>query len=466
MQRATSAPAVLPPAPNYAQDRAWLSRPGAASFYGVPNGGGFSDLESRSNADVFYLYPTTAFAFDAIPRESGANAAYDDLFASGLAYEIGASQAGAFNGSGRIFAPYYRQVFMEEWLKKDPARASAAGSEVAYGDARRAFEYYMRHDNGGRPIVIVGHSQGSMLAFRLLKDEFDGKPLYTQLVAAYIPGQAVDRGFYRNFVQVHACTSAIDTGCVNSWGSFQQGIPTQDLLDFIGVSPYFTTGNGGYRVPAPPVEASVNLVSWNRAPASSPRSSDLGPLQMRIPYPPLYFPHAPRHAYPMGKILAMGFSSRTLGAAHQPEAVGFFVAPKPSVRDFSAYVPSWFPSSALYNVNFAGVWHLYDFNLFWTNIRQNARDRTNAYLHAHGERRPLIAGPVRLVVSAGTPLAYHIATVNSASTFGADGLPPPLKLDAKSGLISGRPKAGTSAIVLRATNASGTSFGELALVVR
>ena len=161
-----------------------------------------------------------------------------------------------------------------------------------------------------------------MLAFRLLKDEFDGKPLYRQLVAAYIPGQAVDRGFYTNFTQVHPCSGPTDTGCVNSWGSFQRGIATKDLVDFISVSPYFTTGNAGYAAPAPPVKASMNLVSWTTAAASSRPSADLGPLQMLVPYPPLYYPHAAGYRYPMGRILGKGFSSQTFGGARQAASGG------------------------------------------------------------------------------------------------------------------------------------------------
>lgn len=103
-------------------------------------------------------------------------------------------------------------------------------------------EYEVAHYNRGRPIVLVGHSQGSMLGFRLGKDEFDGKPLFKQLVAAYVPGQAVDAGFYGNFTQVHVCGSPTDTGCANSWGSFAQTVKIKDVRDFISVSPYFQFG--------------------------------------------------------------------------------------------------------------------------------------------------------------------------------------------------------------------------------
>ncbi|MBV8489741.1 MAG: DUF3089 domain-containing protein [Candidatus Eremiobacteraeota bacterium] len=457
--RSTSQPS-LPPAPNYASARAWLSRSGADTLDLVPKNGGFSDLEAAANVDVFYLYPTTAFVDDVYPPSTGENAAYDDVLAEGLAYEIGASQAGTFNATGRIFAPLYRQVYMDEWLKKNPTAASASGAQIAYDDVRNAFEYYLQHDNHGRPIVLVGHSQGSMLNFRLLKDEFDGKPLMKQLIAAYIPGQAVDATFYRHFSHVRPCESPTATGCVVSWGSFQQGIAPSDLNGFISVSPYFRSGNGDYGQPSTPVTASANLVTWSNSAASAPARSDLGPLQMLVPYPPLYYPHT-RAVYPMGTVTALRFSSQTYGQTVQPQAVGFFVNPKPPAADFAAFVPLH-----LYDVNFDGVWHLYDFNLFWTNIRQNARDRSNAYLAAHGDRTPLVSGPVRLVVKAGSALHYGVRTVNSATSFRASGLPAELSIDRATGTISGVPKAGVYAVVVTATNASGASEGEFALEVR
>lgn len=451
-----------PPEPNYASNGAWLSRPGEATLNGVPRDGGFTDLERRSDVDVFYLYPTTATAYDVYPPAAGENATYDDLLADGLAYEIGASQAGTFNGIGRIFAPFYRQVFMDEWMKKNPAAASAKGSAIAYSDVRRAFEYYLRHDNGGRPIVLVGHSQGSMLGLRLLKDEFDGKPLYRQLVAAYLPGQALDASFYRNFSNVHPCDGPTDTGCINSWGSFQRGISSKPVRNFIDVSPYFSSGNGNYRAPSLPVFPSENLVTWKSNAAASAAAADLGALQMRVPYPPLYYPHRTSSVYPMGAMTKIGFASETVGAKRQPQAVGFFVRPKPPQRDFEAYVPGLFH----YVVDFQGIWHLYDYNLFWLNIRQNARDRVDAYLARRGFARPLIAGAIRVYARAGQSLRYRVKTIHRATAFGATGLPPRLSIGASSGLITGTPKRGIYAVVVGGSNAAGTSYGELSLVVR
>ena len=57
--------------------------------------------------------------------------------------------------------------------------------DLAYLDVKTAFEYFLTHYHKGEPIILVGHSQGSLHAARLLKEFFDGKSqLYEYLGAA------------------------------------------------------------------------------------------------------------------------------------------------------------------------------------------------------------------------------------------------------------------------------------------
>jgi hypothetical protein len=459
----TNSPAPLAkppgPAPNYASAAAWMSLPPTKnSMRGVPSSGGFSDLESTAPVDVFYVYPTTAIEADNLPGSFGfSNATYDDPVADGLAYEIAANQAGTFNGGARIYAPYYRQAVMDIWFGQTPQQAESA-AELAYQDARAAFEYYLAHYNNGRPIILVGHSQGAMVGLRLLKDEFDGKPLYRQLIAAYLPGQGVDVASLQSYAQVHPCTNATDLGCLNYWGSFQSGVATQSLLDFIGVSYYWAAGNTNYIAPSIPVSASMNPISWTATPITTPASQNTGPLDMLIPYPPLY--SAEGIPYPMGPISTTRFSVQTYGpSGGGPLAIGTFVQPAPPPNEFDAYVPGIIPISE----DFDGVWHLYDFNLYWTNIRQNARDRSNAFFLAQGSRVPYLSGPVTIAANAGAPLSYTVATTAAATGFSATGLNG-LVINAATGTITGTPSVQTYTIVVTATNGSGTASGELALV--
>jgi len=79
---------------------------------------------------------------------------------------------------------------------------------------------------------------------------------------------------------------------------------------------------------------------------------------------------------------------------------------------------------------------------------------------------PLISSPTTSGGQVGTAFSYQIAASNSPTSFSAAGLPPGLSINTATGLITGTPTtAGTSTIVMGATNASGTGKVDLTLTV-
>ena len=72
--------------------------------------------------------------------------------------------------------------------------------QSAYRDIKSAFQYYLKHENNGRPIMIVSHSQGTLHAGQLLKDFFEDQPLQKQLVAAYLVGIAVKDDYFQSIL--------------------------------------------------------------------------------------------------------------------------------------------------------------------------------------------------------------------------------------------------------------------------
>jgi hypothetical protein len=71
-----------------------------------------------------------------------------------------------------MFAPYYRQMTLATYGAVDDYETSEYFAK-AYGDVERAFNHYLKYDNGGRPFVLIGHSQGSHILVPLLKARFD-----------------------------------------------------------------------------------------------------------------------------------------------------------------------------------------------------------------------------------------------------------------------------------------------------
>ena len=83
-----------------------------------------------------------------------------------------------------MFAPRYRQasVYTELTLRDDALAARA----FAYGDVRRAFDYFLAHFSQDRPLVVVGVEQGGTLVDRLMNEELVVQPNLMRRLAARI----------------------------------------------------------------------------------------------------------------------------------------------------------------------------------------------------------------------------------------------------------------------------------------
>jgi hypothetical protein len=163
-----------------------------------------------STTDVFFLYPTSYTK--KIKIKNSTAAIDDDYINAKTDYSSILYQASVFNSQSRIFSPRYRQAHISNFFSKDKEKAAAA-FELAYTDIKNAFEYYLKNWNGGRPIIIASHSQGSLLAERLLKEYFEGKPLNNKLVVAYIIGWPVPKDY---FSSLKICEDSLQTGCICS----------------------------------------------------------------------------------------------------------------------------------------------------------------------------------------------------------------------------------------------------------
>ncbi|MBI2059828.1 MAG: DUF3089 domain-containing protein [Nitrospirae bacterium] len=169
--------------------------------------------------DCFYIYPTVDWSFT--------TGNHDDLSEVRLPELTVQTQAGRFSEVCRVFAPYYRQATIASY-----ALTNAEGERIfrkAFMDVATAFEYYLDHWNNGRPMVLMGHSQGAQMTSYLLHLYFDGadNKLRTKLLLAlpigfnvFTPtGQFVGG----SFSDIPLCTSSDQTGCVIHYRSFPEG---------------------------------------------------------------------------------------------------------------------------------------------------------------------------------------------------------------------------------------------------
>jgi hypothetical protein len=165
-------------------------------------------------ADCFYVYPTVDLSLLAYN--------HDDFSDTRRMADVTYAQAASFAEGCRVFAPLYRQVTIGTYLRSAETREH--GLEVAFSDVADAFLHYWSQDNHGRPVALIGHSQGADMIVRLLKTYFDGDPALRErlLVAMPIGGHVeVKKGAAAGgtFQNIPLCTSPDQRACVIAYRS-------------------------------------------------------------------------------------------------------------------------------------------------------------------------------------------------------------------------------------------------------
>ncbi len=310
--------AKTPTAPNYANLDAWAAHPAKKQNPALrsPNPT-FTVKIDEAECDVFWLHPTSYTNQRGNEQWNGSindpklNKKTDQ---GSILY-----QASIFNGVGRIFAPRYRQAHLHAYMTADRASAKQA-FDLAYSDVKAAFEQYLTNWNGGRPIIIAAHSQGTQHAAQLLKDFFDGKPLQNRLVVAYIVGLPVRKN---EFAYISVCENPNQTGCFCSWRTFQHG--------------YYPKS---HRPELAKNIAVVNPLTWTTDETYAPNSQNEGGV-------------------------VYGFKTTKPGFVDAQISQGFLWASKPKFKG----------SFLLRTKNY----HAGDYNMFYVNVRNDAMRRLGLF---------------------------------------------------------------------------------------
>jgi len=145
------------------------------------------------------------------------------------------SQASAFNGIGAIWAPKYRQATFGAFLTtRDTARRAL---DFAYRDVLAAYEAFLRQAPADRPIVLAAHSQGSLHLLRLLRERVRGAPEAERVVAAYVIGWPVSETADLPRLPFPACSRPDEIGCLLSFQSFGEPADPTQVTDVFDADP-------------------------------------------------------------------------------------------------------------------------------------------------------------------------------------------------------------------------------------
>jgi hypothetical protein len=311
---------VPPVAPDYARDDAWSALPGRVDAADVAPAAWPAGDQLAAPADVFYLHPTSYLG-------AHWNGPFDDPALQRASDDGGARiQASAFNACCAVYAPYYRQSNGAAFYAPSPDGDRAL--DLTFSDVRAAFYAFLDRRGRDRPFLVVAHSQGAVLAERLIAEEIAGTPLRDHLVAAWLAGGTARAS---GIGDVPPCRAADDLGCVIAWNARRPGWVETAFV----VAP---------RQPGP--RLCSNLLSWG---GPAPASANVGAVFLDAA------DTAPKPGFA---------SARCEGDWLMVDEVG--VAP----RDL--------PSRILDRAVGVGNLHPIEFQLFWGNLRENTGARVRA----------------------------------------------------------------------------------------
>ncbi|WP_416831359.1 MAG: DUF3089 domain-containing protein [Erythrobacter sp.] len=225
--------AQAPLAPNAYQDPAlWYSRPGigvndpARWQPAYANDRGLlptpADQRPPQHA-VFFIHPTSYLSRD------NWNAPIGDEEAERIARIYVRGMASPFNAASEIWAPRYRQATMGSFLTDEPEGQQAI--DAAYADVLEAYRFFIESLDAETPIVLAGHSQGSLHLLRLLREEVKDSPVAERLVAAYVIGWPISVEHDVPELGFAACATSQQTGCILSWSSFAEPADPSALME-------------------------------------------------------------------------------------------------------------------------------------------------------------------------------------------------------------------------------------------
>jgi hypothetical protein len=174
-------------------------------------------VAAQAPVDCFYVYPTVDL--NLFP---GNHTDFKDAKAIQAAAN---SQAAEFGQVCALYVPFYRQITGGTYLG-DKQRLEQ-GLQVAYSDVADAFLHYLANYNHGRRIVLIGHSQGSEMVVRLLRNYFDNDPALRRRLLFAMPlggtlQAPVGRSSGATFRNLPYCTRDGETGCVIGYNSYRQ----------------------------------------------------------------------------------------------------------------------------------------------------------------------------------------------------------------------------------------------------
>ena len=227
---------------------------GTPSDYSDPDNWASLPQTPDKKADTFYIYPTAYIntakdAPEIVPIG-------DETMRKGALGNI-ALNCGVFSESTNVYVPFYRQSNLS-------AIAGLYGDELLEFQMREqrtdvyaALDYYFEHYNNGRPFILAGHSQGSVMLKLVLREYMREHPeYYERMIASYVLGYSITNEDMEVNPNLRFAEGADDTGVIISWNT--EGLGNQDNFCVL------------------PGALAINPINWRRDGAYAPTAENKG----------------------------------------------------------------------------------------------------------------------------------------------------------------------------------------------
>jgi hypothetical protein len=334
--REAFAPIAPLPANAYDDPKMWIARPDIRQdnpALWTPEG--VKNAPSAEKAAIFFIHPTS---YITTLGDAHWNMRLDDQESLSTASRFVKNQASAFNAAGSIWAPRYRQANYGAFLTDKPAGDQALAA--AYRDVAQAFAAFLKANPQG-PLILAAHSQGSRHLLQLLKDEVADKPVSARIAAVYAVGWPISVEADLPALGLPACARRDQSHCIVSWQSYAEPADPSPVIESFERKRSFTgrPHKGTHMLCTNPITGAFN--------GAAPASANRGTLDARdADKPTRLLPGIVPARCDTSGVLMIG----------DPVDMGPFTLP-------------------------GNNYHVYDYALFWADVREDAKQRLSIFLN-------------------------------------------------------------------------------------
>ncbi len=214
-----SAPVSAEPIPEYVSDISGIEKYRTPVDYYDDDNWHIRQTDGDKATDVIYLYPTM-YAIGKASKEGVDDLSdIDDKEMRKKAAEVADRHTAVFTDSCNVYVPFYRQLTVSciiDLLDNNPQAVAYCASQ----DLTDALDYYFENCNEGKPFILAGHSQGSIMLTMLLADYMKQHPEYLEnMIAAYVIGYSVTKDYLEANPHLKFAEGADDTGVIVSYNT-------------------------------------------------------------------------------------------------------------------------------------------------------------------------------------------------------------------------------------------------------